>query len=174
MRPATFTIPNKITLIRVALIPAFVFFLVSKSFYSLYTAAFIFLMLSLSDFLDGYSARKRKQATDLGKLLDPIADKILIGSALVIFVGKGVPLWIAISIIAREFIITLLRIYVVLKGIVIEASLLGKLKTISQTIAVFLIMLKLPLAYITLVVATVLTMLSGINYILKIRKIAKN
>src|SRR3990167_7227359 len=105
-----FNIPNKITIIRVSLIPLFAVILLVKIPYKNILAAFIFIMLSISDFLDGYFARKKKQVTEFGKLIDPIADKLLISSALIFLVGKGVPFWMAVVIIAREIIVTAIRI----------------------------------------------------------------
>ena len=100
-----FSKPNQISLIRIVLIPVFVFFLLVDIPYSNYISAFIFSVLSLSDALDGYIARKKKQASKLGEILDPIADKLLISAALIFLIGK-IPLWMAIVIIAREWVIT--------------------------------------------------------------------
>src|SRR3990167_9448430 len=99
-----FNIPNNITIIRVALIPLFAVVLLSKIPYRNELAAFIFAMLSVSDFLDGYFARKKQQVTEFGKLIDPIADKLLVSTALIFLVGKGyegIELWMAAAIIAR-------------------------------------------------------------------------
>src|SRR3989338_7856201 len=142
-----FSKPNQITIIRVLLIPIFIYFLLLDFPYIEYFAAFIFIILSLSDALDGYMARKRKEITELGKLLDPIADKLLISAALVFLIDKGIATWMAIIIIAREWIITGLRLIFVSKGTVISASILGKLKTITQTIGILLVILKFQFAW---------------------------
>src|SRR3989344_8884038 len=113
-----FSKPNQITIIRILLIPVFIYFLISEPPYKDYLAAFVFIVLSLSDALDGYIARKRKQITELGKLIDPIADKLLISAALIFLIGKGIPLWMGIVIILREWIITGLRMIFVSKGTV--------------------------------------------------------
>lgn len=169
-----FNVPNKITLMRIFFIPLFVFFMLSKIMYSVYIAALIFLILSASDYLDGYFARKKKQITDVGKIIDPMADKLLIGSALILLIGKGVPMWIAFAIIFREVIITLLRIYVLTKGTVIPASGLGKWKTVAQTASVLFALLNFPFTYALLILAAMLTWVSGIDYIIKVKKITRN
>ena len=101
---------NQITIIRVLLIPIFVLFLLSDLPYREYFAAFIFIVLSLSDALDGYIARKRKEVTEIGKIIDPIADKLLIAAALIFLINRGVEAWMAIAILAREVIITAIRL----------------------------------------------------------------
>ena len=109
-----FNIPNKITIIRISLVPLFAIILLVKIPYKSILAAFIFGMLSISDFLDGYFARKKKQVTEFGKLIDPIADKFLISTALIFLVVQGyegIDLWMAVVIIAREIILTGVRIY---------------------------------------------------------------
>src|SRR3989339_1111754 len=118
-----FNVPNKITIIRICLIPLFVIILLANIPYRNIFAAFIFGMLSISDFFDGYIARKKKQVTDFGKLIDPIADKLLIGTALIVLAAKGsVDLWVAIVIIARELIVTSIRIYLLPSKIIVPAS----------------------------------------------------
>ena len=120
-----FSKPNQITFIRILLIPIFVMFLLLDLPYKNYIAAFIFIILSLSDALDGYIARKHKQVTGIGKIIDPIADKLLIGTALIFLIGR-IQLWMAVAIIARELIITIARILFLSKKVVISASILGK------------------------------------------------
>src|SRR3989344_4809374 len=142
-----FNIPNKITLIRVALIPLFAIILLADMPYKHILAAFIFGMLSISDFFDGYIARKKKQVTDFGKLIDPIADKLLISTALIFLVGKGVDLWMAIAIISREVIITAIRIYLLPSKLIVPASNFGKAKTVVQSIAIVFVLLQLPFSY---------------------------
>lgn len=174
MKFTTFNIPNRITILRVILIPVFAYFLIAEPYDAKYVTAIIFLLLSASDLFDGYLARKTKQETKLGKLLDPIADKILIISALILLIEKRVPAWMAVAIIAREVLITAIRIYLVPKGTVIVASYLGKLKTLSQIIAIFLVIINAPFSEISLLIATLITILSGIDYLIQVKKLANN
>ncbi len=164
-----FSKPNQITYIRILLIPVFAVFLLGETPYSRYVTAFIFLVLSLSDAFDGYIARKKDQKTDLGSILDPIADKLLISTALLILVGRGVEAWMAIVIIAREWLITLLRILVVYKRVV-PADNLGKIKTSVQTIAILSVILNLPFSWHLMLIAVILTLVSGISYLIKITR----
>src|SRR3989338_2819942 len=162
-----FSKPNQITIIRILLIPVFIYFLISEPPYKDYLAAFVFIVLSLSDALDGYIARKSKQVTELGKLIDPIADKLLISAALVFLIGRGIPIWIVVVILAREWIITGIRMIFVTKGTVVGASTLGKLKTISQTVGVVMVLVNFPFAIWVIYLAAVLTVISGIDYLIK-------
>lgn len=158
---------NQITMLRILLIPFFVIFLVSEIPYKEYFAAFIFIMLSLSDGLDGYIARKRNEVSSLGKILDPISDKLLIGAALISLVGQGIDAWMAIAIIGRELIITGIRLIALTKKIVIPASMLGKAKTVSQIIAIIMVILHIPGSWYVMLIAVILTLVSGINYAIK-------
>jgi len=124
-----FNAPTAITFSRILLIPLFVIVAAKNPF----IGAVIFAIASVTDFLDGYVARRAKQVTKFGVILDPIADKLLIISALIIFVDMAVvPAWIAIVIIAREFIVTGLRIVALSKDIVIPAEAGGKMKMTAQ------------------------------------------
>ena len=165
-----FNVPNKITIIRIALIPLFITILLLNIPYKNILAAFIFAMLSISDFLDGYFARKKKQITEFGKLIDPIADKLLISTALIFLIGKGVELWMAAVIIAREIIVTAIRIYLLPSKIVVPASNFGKAKTVVQSIAIVFVLLSLPLSYYAMLAAVLLTVVSGIEYLVRIRQ----
>src|SRR3989338_8527691 len=156
-------IPNKITLISVGLIPLFAAILLADIPYKSILSAFIFGMLSVSDFLDGYFARKKKQVTEIGKLIDPIADKLLISTALIFLIGKGVDLWMAVAIIAREVIITAIRIYLLPSKIVVPASNFGKAKTVVQSIAIIFVLLQLPFSSYLLLAAVILTVSSLIE-----------
>ncbi len=172
-----FNIPNKITIIRVSLIPLFAIILLVNIPYKNILAAFIFGMLSISDFLDGYFARKKKQVTEFGKLIDPIADKLLISTALVFLLVQdyeGIELWMAIAIIAREVIITATRIYLLPSKIVVPASNFGKAKTVVQSIAIVFVLLKLPLSWYVMFAAVLLTIVSGLEYIIRIRQMTGN
>jgi CDP-diacylglycerol--glycerol-3-phosphate 3-phosphatidyltransferase len=136
--------------------------------YRNYIAAFIFIILSLSDALDGYIARKKHQTTAFGKIIDPIADKLLISAALIFLIGRGVPAWMAVTIIAREWLITLLRLIVMSKH-VIPASKLGKIKTITQTIAILAVILNFPFNWHLMLAAVIITVASGLEYLIKAR-----
>lgn len=169
-----FNIPNKITIIRVSLIPLFAVILLVDIPYKNILSAFIFAMLSVSDFLDGYFARKKKQVTEFGKLIDPIADKLLISTALIVLIGKGVELWMAVVIIAREVVITSIRIYLLPKKMVVPASNFGKAKTAVQSIAIVFVLLELPFSWYIMLIAVLLTLISGIEYIVRIKRITGN
>jgi CDP-diacylglycerol--glycerol-3-phosphate 3-phosphatidyltransferase len=136
-------LPNKITLIRVCFIPIILLFLLCKNIPNRYFVALIFfLAASYTDYLDGYLARKSGLITNFGKFLDPLADKILIISILVCFVELGLVYAIAvILIIFREFMVTSLRLIAAERGKIIPANCYGKIKTISQMLSIFLIML---------------------------------
>lgn len=174
---------NKLTLTRIFLVPVFMIFLLTKIQYGEYAAAIIFTLAALTDRLDGYIARKHNQVTKLGKLIDPLADKLLITGALISLVQLGkLSAWIATIIIAREFVITGLRSIAASEGIIIAASLLGKLKTISQIIAILAIlmdnypfgMVGIPFVDISIWVAVALTILSAAEYIYRCRGIFLN
>ena len=136
-------LPNKLTLGRIFLIPVFMFFLLVKITYGKYLAAFIFILAASTDGLDGYIARKRKQITNFGKIMDPLADKLLVTAALVSLVQLGeISAWPAFIILGREFAITGLRSVAAAEGVVVSASYLGKIKTVTQIIAISLILLE--------------------------------
>lgn len=171
-------IPNKLTILRIILVPIFVVLMLTRIPYGGSLAAAIFVIAALTDSLDGYLARKWKQTTKLGAILDPLADKLLITAALISLVELGrLPGWIAIVIIGREFAVTGLRVVKAEEGIIIPASKLGKLKTISQVTAVLLIIIQNlyhPLAGLALgewvmYIAVVITVISGIEYFQKFK-----
>lgn len=166
-------IPNSLTILRIILIPLFVVVMLTRIPYGGTIGAAIFLFAALTDSLDGYLARKWKQTTKLGAILDPLADKLLITAALISLVELGkLPGWIAIVIIGREFAVTGLRVVKAEEGIIISASKLGKLKTISQVVAVLIIMLQhiffpltsLPIGQWAMYIALIITLVSGIEY----------
>lgn len=166
-------IPNKLTLLRIILVPIFVVLMLTRIPYGGSLAAVIFMIAALTDSLDGYLARKWKQVTKLGAILDPLADKLLITAALISLVELGrIPGWIAIVIIGREFAVTGLRVVKAEEGVIISSSKLGKFKTVSQITAVLLIMVQNifhPLATLALgqwvmYFAVLITIISGIEY----------
>ena len=172
-------LPNKITIFRVVMIPIFlVFLLVPGIPYGNYVATAVFVIACLSDALDGHIARKHNLVTNFGKFMDPLADKLLVGSALICFVELSyMPAWIVVVIIAREFIISGFRLIASDNGVVIAASYWGKFKTIAQMIACILLIVQLPFAWIDLVeqvfiyLALALTVISLCEYIWKNRKV---
>lgn len=164
---------NKITLTRIFLLPVFLFFISEKVPYGSFIAAGIFILAAATDGLDGYVARRQKQVTNLGKLLDPLADKLLVMSALVSLVARAaLPAWIAIVIIAREFAVTGLRSVAAAEGRVIAASRFAKIKTITQIVAIVAIMINnfpfsligFPFKDVALYTSVVFTVLSGLDY----------
>lgn len=173
-------LPNKLTLFRVILIPFFVFFLLAPYFegYGNYVAVVIFIIASITDFLDGKIARKYNLVTNFGKFMDPLADKLLVSSALISLIALNkIPAWIVIVIIAREFIISGFRLVAADNGVVIAASYWGKFKTTFQMIMIILLILDLPFAYMDIVnnivvyVALILTVVSLVDYIFKNYKV---
>lgn len=167
---------NKITLLRIILVPVFLFFLLTKINYGAYIAVAVFVIAISTDGLDGYIARTKNQITKLGKLMDPLADKLLITSALVALVEMGkLSAWIVIIIIGREFAIMGLRALAASEGVIIAASKLGKIKTVTQTIAVIALLmnnypfslLNIPFTSISTGVAVFFTILSGVDYFYK-------
>ncbi|MCI7812633.1 MAG: CDP-diacylglycerol--glycerol-3-phosphate 3-phosphatidyltransferase [Lachnospiraceae bacterium] len=171
-------IPNSLTILRMVLIPFFVFFmLVDMGAAGKYTALAIFIIASLTDTLDGYLARKNHQVTNFGKFMDPLADKLLVCSAMICLVDKQrLTSWIVIVIIAREFIISGFRLVAADNGIVIAASYWGKAKTVSQMIMIILLILDLGgmftvLEEIFVWLALILTVVSLVDYVAKNKKV---
>lgn len=139
-------LPNKLTVLRVILIPFFIFFLLTNNFGNIgpIVALIIFCVASLTDMLDGKIARKYNLVTNFGKFMDPLADKLLVSSALICFIElKILPSWFVIIIIAREFIISGFRLVASDKGVVIAASMWGKVKTVFQMVMAIWFMLLL-------------------------------
>ena len=175
--------PNRITIVRIFLIPLFMVFLFTRVPYGEYLATIVFILAAGTDGLDGYMARSRNEVTKLGKFLDPLADKLLISAALVSLVELNLmAAWPAVLIIGREFAVTGLRTIAAGEGVVIAASPLGKLKTISQTIAIILLLqqelirsyVQLPVGEATLYIALILTVISALDYFYKIKVSWKN
>ncbi len=177
-------LPNKITMFRVVLIPFFVFFMLSTQIpYYNYIAAAIFIVASLTDTLDGYIARKYNLVSNFGKFMDPLADKLLVGAALICFVAlpnNPMPAWGVIVIISREFIISGFRLVASDAGVVIAASIWGKIKTIVQMIMSILLIVNwngqiIDIVELVLVYAAiVLTVISLIDYLVKNWKVMQD
>ncbi len=137
-------LPNKLTLIRIALVPIFMVFTVSDNLWTRLFALVIFIAAALTDLYDGYVARKWGLVTNFGKFMDPLADKFLISAALICFVGLKeihVPAWMVVLIIGREFLITGLRLLGASKGVIIPADRAGKFKTTSQITSIITILI---------------------------------
>ena len=135
-------LPNKLTVLRMIMVPFFVLALLWPFPHHYLVALALFGIASYTDHLDGKLARKYHQITDFGKFMDPLADKILVISALVCFVSLGLcDVWLVLLIIAREFMVTSIRLVAAGKGIVIAANNWGKIKTVSQIVAICVILL---------------------------------
>lgn len=172
-------LPNKLTTLRVIMIPFFVFFLLwqngeNRTFRMIALA--LFIIASLTDLLDGKIARKYNLVTNFGKFMDPLADKLLVCSALICLIElNALPAWMVIVIISREFIISGFRLIASDNGVVIAASYWGKFKTTFQMVSVVLLILDIPaLAFVTMIcvwIALLLTIVSLVDYIYKNHKI---
>lgn len=185
-------LPNKITVSRVLLIPVFMIFMLidfgmgdiavagTEMMKEHLIGGLIFIIASITDWLDGYIARKNNLVTNMGKFLDPLADKLLVSAALIILVELGIaPSWIVIIIISREFAVTGLRLILAGGGEVVAANQLGKIKTVAQILAITSLLLNniffesigFPFGVIMLYIALVFTVWSGFDYFYKNRKI---
>ena len=183
---------NKLTVMRIILVPIFLIFIAVKQIpYGSLIATVIFIVASLTDKLDGYIARSRNQITNFGKFMDPLADKLLVTSALISLVEMQlIPGYMTVIIIAREFAVTGLRTIAASEGKVIAASWYGKLKTVTQMVAIILLLLKVVIndiallstfvksisaldmffkyvPEVTLILAVIATIISGIDYFVK-------
>ncbi len=169
-------LPNKLTCLRMVLIPVFLVFFYAPFSAGRYIALVIFIAASLTDTADGYIARKYDLVTDFGKFMDPLADKLLVCSALICLVdSEEIAGWVVIIIIAREFIISGFRLVAADNGIVIAASWWGKIKTIVQMALIIIMLLNIPalrvLEIVLTVAAVVLTIISLVDYIRKNYKV---
>lgn len=173
---------NKITLIRILFIPLFLVFMYIDYPAAEWIALGLFVILALTDSLDGYIARKRNEITVLGKFMDPLADKLLVTAALIIFVERGMlSSVVVIIILSREFIVTGLRSLAASSGVVLAASKWGKAKTISQIIAIVSLFLShqiqtlmgFNLSRWLVAIALFLTIWSGVDYIAQNIKLFK-
>ena len=189
--------PNKITLIRIALVFIFMFFLFMKGLTFKILALVTFMIAVLSDYLDGFIAKRYKIVSDFGKLMDPIADKILTLAAFLAFVEmKLIPAWMVVVILMRELIITGIRLFALKKGEVLPVSLAGKQKTVSQMFSIFVILVFIifreagvrvfgfwspsfeywykQLIFILMLVTVALTIISGVSYLIRGKKYLLN
>lgn len=173
-------LPNKLTIFRVILIPVFIIALMSGIIpepVNRYVGVVIFCVASFTDYLDGHIARKYNLVTNFGKFMDPLADKLLVSSALICMIELGsLPAWIVIIIISREFIITGFRLIAAEGGLVIAASWWGKIKTVTQMLMIILVLLGVGgiIGNILIILATVFTVISGVDYIVKNIGVLKN
>jgi CDP-diacylglycerol--glycerol-3-phosphate 3-phosphatidyltransferase len=185
-------LPNKITILRILLIPIFLLFMLNPlpmGVISIATVeipvshligAFLFIIASTTDWVDGYLARKYNLITNLGKFLDPLADKLLVSAALIALVELQLaPAWMVIVIISREFAVTGLRLVAAGEGEVLAAGQLGKIKTVTQIIAISALLLHnipfeaigFPLGMLAMWIAVFFTVLSGWDYFMKNRHV---
>lgn len=180
-------LPNKLTVLRIILAFVFMFFVFSMGLTSKVLALVVFIAAALTDLFDGMIAKSRNLVTDFGRIMDPIADKILVLAAFLSFIQlQLIPAWCVIVIIARELLITSLRIFAFSKGVVIAASKSGKHKTVSQMAAIIIILASLVfkdvmrtyfswspifdkrisgIIYLSMLATAALTLISGISYI---------
>ena len=171
--------PNKLTLFRVVMIPFFVVFMLAPigGAAAKWIALAIFIIASLTDALDGYLARRDNLITDFGKFMDPLADKLLVCSALICLVELDkIPCWVVIIIIAREFIISGFRLIAADNGVVIAASYWGKFKTVSQMVMIILLIADLggvfyTIGQIFIYLSMALTVISLIDYLIENRNV---
>lgn len=167
-------VPNLLTVLRILLVPVIVVALLAETPNGDTLAAVVFAFAAFTDGLDGYIARSRGSVTNFGKLMDPLADKLLIIAPLVLLVSLGrLAAWVAMVIIAREFAVTALRMVAAERGMVISASPLGKVKTIVQVLAIFaLIAVPSTPAWVDALVylAVVVTIISGADYFFGLRR----
>ena len=174
-------LPNKLTVLRVIMVPFFVAFMLIPSLggaANKYIALALFCIASFTDFLDGYLARRDNLVTNFGKFMDPLADKLLVCSALICLIPSGkLATWIVLVIIAREFIISGFRLVASDNGIVIAASYWGKFKTVSHMAMIIMLILDIQntaYQYATLVVVAiglVLTVISLVDYVWKNKQV---
>ncbi|MDD5712768.1 MAG: CDP-diacylglycerol--glycerol-3-phosphate 3-phosphatidyltransferase [Smithellaceae bacterium] len=171
-----FNLPNTITMLRITMVPVLFFLLLSPGRLWSLVIAGLFVVAALTDLLDGYIARRFQIVTTMGKFLDPIADKLVINTAMIMMIPIGrIPAWVVAIIIIRDFVVDGIRSIASSEGIVIHASALGKQKTLCQVFAISALIIHYPLfgadAHIVgtfmIYVALVLTVYSGMDYFLK-------
>ena len=175
-------LPNKLTTLRVIMIPFFVVFMLADMGRTVdYIALALFFLASLTDFFDGYLARKNHLVTNFGKFMDPLADKLLVGSAAICLIEMGrIPAWVVVILISREFIISGFRLIAADNGVVIAASMWGKFKTVCQMFMTIALILHLDTPVWAVVEqvliwgSVALTIVSLVDYIYKNRHVLKD
>lgn len=174
-------LPNKLTILRGILIIPFVLFMLVDvcGAYDKWIALALFVFASMTDWLDGYLARKNDLITNFGKFMDPLADKLLVCSAMICLVEmEKIPAWVVIIIISREFIISGFRLIASDRGVVIAANYWGKFKTVFQMIMIILMIMDIPaLSVVTTVcmyIALILTVISLVDYVVKNRSVMED
>ena len=183
-------LPNKLTLLRVCMIPFFVVLARMSPFWAQCAAVGVYALACVTDALDGRIARSRNLITNFGKFMDPIADKLLVMSALIVLTAQGrMPDWVCILMLAREFLVSGFRLVAVENGVVIAAGPLGKLKTVFQMISTIALMLLVSVngpeaallgrggtvfANVLMYIALALTVVSGADYIIRNRECIKD
>lgn len=174
--PSPWNLPNMLSLSRVFLVPVILVFLTLRTQFGFIEgtnigdviAGVVFIIASITDAVDGYIARKRNIVTNLGKFIDPLADKILVIAVLTSLVDlQRFPAWMLVVIISREFMVSGLRMVAASEGVVIAASKGGKLKTVTQIIGIIMLLFNIQGAMAVMWVAVLLTVWSGIDYIIK-------
>lgn len=177
--------PNKLTVLRVILVPVFMAFMMLEFPFSRLLGLAVFIIASVTDWLDGYLARKNNQITSFGKFMDPLADKMLTTAALLVLMAdKWVSAWVLMIVLTREFMVMGIRLAAVTEGKVIAASIWGKAKTVSQMLAIIIsiILISIPgidksvcyiIINILIWISTVLTVVSGIDYLVKNREFVR-
>jgi len=171
------TLPNQLTILRLLLVPVIGYTLSASWAYHDQVSLGVYALAAATDSLDGRIARSRRMVSELGKFLDPLADKILVITVLVILVGENVvPFWVVVVIFAREFVITGLRFVAAGQGVVVGSTPWGKSKTVTQNIMIGLLILEQPypvlqpVALAFVVVAVVATIASGLDYLWRYRR----
>ncbi|SKA60157.1 CDP-diacylglycerol--glycerol-3-phosphate 3-phosphatidyltransferase [Eubacterium uniforme] len=175
-------LPNKITMFRVVLIPFFILFMLCPVLGDAdkYVAAAIFITASITDFIDGQLARRMNLVTNFGKFMDPLADKLLVCSALICLCGKKIPVVVVIIIISREFIISGFRLIASDKGVVIAAGWWGKVKTAVSMVMIIVVIIDLQnkpyqmLENVLIYASLVLTVISLVDYLVKNKEVLKD
>jgi CDP-diacylglycerol---glycerol-3-phosphate 3-phosphatidyltransferase len=171
------TLPNQLTILRLLLVPVIGYTLTASWAYHDQVSVGVYALAAATDSLDGRIARSRRMVSELGKFLDPLADKILVITVLVILVGENVvPFWVVVVIFAREFVITGLRFVAAGQGVVVGSTPWGKSKTVTQNLMIGLLILEQPypvlqpVALAFVVVAVVATVASGLDYLWRYRR----
>lgn len=171
---------NKITLLRIFMIPVFLVFMLADFAYHMEAALAVFILASLTDKLDGHLARKYNMITDFGKFMDPLADKLLVTGAFLVLIQLGrIEAWIVFVILAREFAVTGLRSLAAAQDVIIAASNYGKMKTVTQIVAIVILLLDnypfslvgFPMDTVMVYATLVITILSGLDYFIKNKRV---